>query len=270
MTAFARRVAELTGVAEDRLERLAGGDLSEALLVRRPDGRLSVAKRDPAGGAEAAMLRAIAAAGVPAPLVEGEHDGVLLLEHLANDRVFSPVAWAEIGAALRRLHDREGEQYGWGTDYQIGTVVLDNRERRDWPGFWGEQRLIATASVLDRPWRARVAEVAERLGDLLPAAPRPSLLHGDLWSGNILVADGRLAAFIDPACYHGDGEVDLAMLTLFDGPGDSFWDAYGRLEPGWEERRPVYQLFPALLNLRLWGNAYAGTVDRLLSSLGAG
>ncbi|HYG48121.1 MAG TPA: fructosamine kinase family protein [Allosphingosinicella sp.] len=269
MTAFARRVAALTGLAEDRLERLAGGDLSEALLVRRPDGRCSVAKRDLSSGAEAAMLRAIAAAGVPAPAVEGEHEGVLLLAHLPNDRVFSPAAWTEIGAALRRLHDHEGEQYGWRTDYQIGTVALDNRERRDWPGFWAEQRLAATSAVLDRPWRERVGRLAERAGRIAPPAPRPSLLHGDLWSGNILVAEGRLAALIDPACYYGDAEVDLAMLTLFDTPGESFWEAYGGLDPGWEERRPFYQLFPALLHLRLFGDTYAGMVDRLLSRLGA-
>ncbi len=269
MSAFARRVAALTGVSDDRLERLAGGDLSEALLVRRPDGRSSVAKRDLAAGAEAAMLRAISAAGLPTPLVEGEHEGVVLLEHVANDRVFSPAAWADIGAALRRLHDHCGEQYGWQVDYQIGTVVLDNREGRDWRGFLAEQRLVATAGVLDRPWRERVGRLAGRIGEIAPAEPRPSLLHGDLWSGNILVSDGRLAALIDPACYHGDREVDLAMLTLFDSPGESFWKAYGALDPGWEERRPLYQLFPALLHLRLFGDTYAGMVDRLLARLGA-
>jgi fructosamine-3-kinase len=269
MTAFARRVAALTGVAEDRLERLSGGDLSEALLIRRPDGRASVAKRDPTAGAEGAMLRAIAAAGVPAPLVEGEHDGVLLLEHIPNDRVFSPAAWADIGTSLRRLHDREGERFGWPADYQIGTVALDNRERRDWPGFWAEQRLVATAAVLDRPWRERVGALARRAGEIAPPAPPPALLHGDLWSGNILVSDGRLAALIDPACYHGDAEVDLAMLTLFDAPGPTFWEAYGSLEAGWEERRAFYQLFPALLHMRLFGDTYAGMVDRLLKALGA-
>jgi fructosamine-3-kinase len=268
VTAFARRVAALTGLAEERLERLAGGDLSEALLVRRPDGRCSVAKRDLSSGAEAAMLRAIAAAGVPAPLVEGEHEGVMLLEHIPNDRIFSPAAWTDIGAALRRLHGQEGERYGWPADYQIGTVGLDNRERSDWPGFWVEQRLVATAGVLDRPWRERIGRLTGRAREIAPAAPSPSLLHGDLWSGNILVSDGRLAALIDPACYRGDAEVDLAMLTLFDTPGETFWDAYGPLEPGWEERRPLYQLFPALLHMRLFGDSYAGMVDRLLTRLG--
>lgn len=269
MSAFESRVAELTGVSPDQLERLAGGDLSQVLLLRRPDGRCTVAKGGTAIGTEAAMLRSLAGLGVPTPAVEGEHEGVLLLEFIANDRLFSPAAWRSIGEQLKRLHAHVGEQYGWPVDYVLGTVGLDNRGTADWPAFWAEQRLIATAGVLDRPWRERVEALARRLPDHLPQSPLPSLLHGDLWGGNILVAAGRLAALIDPACYHGDGEVDLAMLTLFDTPPREFWEAYGALEPGWEERRAVYQLFPALVHLRLFGASYAPMVDRLLSASGA-
>ncbi len=268
MTAFARRVSALSGVAEDRIERLAGGDLSEVLLVPRADGPPLVAKGGPAAGTEAAMLRAFAAVGVPAPAVEAEHDGVLLLEHVENDGVFSANAWSDIGGRIAQLHARHADLYGWPTDYALGTVQLDNRERSDWPGFWGDQRLAATAGLLDRPWRARIEALIGRLGDLLPGAPPPSLLHGDLWTGNILVRGGRLAALVDPACYHGHGEVDLAMLSLFGAPSEEFEQAYGPLEPGWEERRAVYQLFPALVHLRLFGDGYAAMVDRLLIRLG--
>lgn len=268
MSAFARRVAALTGVDPDRIERLAGGDLSEVLLLRRPDGRCTVAKGGPAVGTEAAMLRTIAGLGLPAPAVEGEHDGVLLLGHVENDRLFSPAAWRSIGEALRQLHAHRGERYGWPVDYALGTIGLDNRQTGDWPAFWGEQRLLSAASVLDRPWRERVERLVRRLPGLLLASPPAALLHGDLWSGNILVSGGRLAALIDPACYHGDAEVDLAMLALFDTPPGEFWDAYGPLDPGWEGRRPVYQLFPALVHLRLFGANYAAMVDRLLAACG--
>jgi len=269
MTAFSRRVAELTGVAEDSLERLVAESVSEVLLVRRPTGSLSVAKQSPAAGVEAAMLRALAGAGLPAPMVEGEHEGVLLLEHVANDGVFSARAWADVGARIRQLHDRTGSGFGWPSDYAIGTVTFDNRETGDWPRFWGEQRLIAAASLLDRPWRERIERLSARLGDLLPAAPPAALLHGDLWTGNMLVRDGELVALVDPACYYGDAEVDLAMLDLFSPPPDDFRDAYGALAPGWRERQPVYQLFPALAHVRLWGPGYYPMVERLLAAAGA-
>lgn len=269
MTGFAERVSALTGAGGDQIERLAAESLSEVLLVRRPDGQPVVAKSSPSVATEAAMLRAIAAAGVPAPLVEGEHEGVLLLECLPNDGVFSARAWADAGAAIRRLHNRPGEAYGWPVDYAIGTVGLDNRESGDWPRFWGEQRLVATAALIDRPLRERVERLAARLGDLLAPAPPPALLHGDLWTGNMLVAEGRLVGLIDPACYHGDAEVDLAMLDLFCAPPSDFWEAYGALAPGRAERLPVYQLFPALAHLRLWGPGYIPMVERLLIAVDA-
>ncbi len=269
MTSLSRRVAALAGVEESRLERLAGGDLSEVLKVTRADGSVSVAKGGPSVATEAAMLRALAGAGMPIAAVEAEYESVLLLAFVENDHVWSPRAWASLGHALRQLHAVQGERFGWPVDYRLGSVELDNREADDWSLFWGERRLASTASVLDRPWRDRVAALVARLGDLLPHKPAPALLHGDLWTGNILVRDGELAALIDPACTHGDPEADLAMLTLFDAPPAEFWDAYGPLAAGWEARRPVYQLFPALVHLRLFGGSYAGLVDRLLSSLDA-
>jgi fructosamine-3-kinase len=268
MSAFSQSVAELTGTAEDRLERLVAESISEVLLVRRPNGELSVAKQSPAVAVEAAMLRTLLGIGLPAPMVEGEHEGVLLLQHVDNDGVFSARAWADTGARIRELHAHTGETFGWPVDYAIGTVTFDNRETGDWPRFWGEQRLIATASLLDRPWRERVERLAARLPDLLPAQPAPALLHGDLWTGNILVRDGGLVGLVDPACYHGDAEVDLAMLELFSPPPEEFHEAYGPLEPGWRERQPVYQLFPALAHVRLWGAGYYAMVDRLLRTVG--
>lgn len=268
MSGFSRRVAALAGIPEDRLRRLAGGDLSEVLLLQWADGRRSVAKGGPAIGTEAAMLRALAEAGIASPRVEAEHEGVLLLEHVVNDEVFSPSAWSAIGAAVRRLHGRTGARYGWQVDYALGSVALDNRLADDWPSFWAAQRLVAAASVLDRPWRGRVERLAKRMPELLPATPPPSLLHGDLWTGNILVANGQLAALIDPACYYGHAEVDVAMLTLFASPPAEFWEAYGEPDRDWRGRRSAYQLFPALVHLRLFGAAYAAMADRLLQELG--
>lgn len=269
MTEFRVRIAEVTGLDPGCIEPLASGSLSEVLLVRWPDGRRSAAKSSPAPRVEAGMLRALAAAGAPAPEVEAVRDGLLLLEFVENDGVFDDRAWADAGARLRALHGCTGSGYGWNADYAFGKVPLDNRQCPDWPEFWAEQRLLPTARLVGRQWSDRVERLAARIDDLLPARPPPALLHGDLWSGNLLVRDGKLAALIDPACYFGDAEVDLAMLHLFGSPGEALQQLYGPLEPGWRERRPLYQLFPALVHLALFGSGYASMVDRLLARSGA-
>lgn len=259
----------LTSVAPERLQRLYGGDLSEVLLLQREGGQAVVAKGGPAAGTEAQMLRELAAAGVPVPAVEAEYGDVLLIEYVESDEAFTPRAWADIGVQVRAMHGHLGDSFGWRVDYAFGSVRLDNKPGQDWPRFWGEQRLVETAALLDRPWRERVERLAGRMDELLPERPAASMLHGDLWAGNMLVKDGRLAALIDPACYHGDAEVDLAMICLFGRPDGAFWEAYGALDAGWEERRSIYQLFPALVHLRLFGASYGPLADRLLSAAGA-
>jgi fructosamine-3-kinase len=268
MNALKQRVAELTGVGEDGMERLAGGDVSGALLVTHPDGTRLVAK----GGmtvTEAMMLRALAEAGAPVPPIEGEYGGVLMLGYVENDGLFSPRAWADLGRILRTIHERQGETYGWPVDYAAGSVEISNRPARDWAQFWAEERLTAPAAVLDRPWRERVSRAAEIAREMLPRSPVPALLHGDMWRGNVLVAGGQVAALIDPISYYGHGEADLAMLTLFDAPPEEFWDSFGPLEEGAEERRPIYELFHALVHVRLYGATYHPLADRLLTGLGA-
>lgn len=248
------------------MERLAGGDLSTVMLVHRPGAPAVVAKV--AVGSEAAMLRAIGERNVPIPTIEVERDGILLLGHVANDGRFDARAWHDIGLHLAKLHAPGHEAYGWYQDHRFGPLPIDNRTASDWPTFWGQRRLLKVSRELDRRWWKRVELLVARLADLVPTAPAAALLHGDLWSGNLLVRKSRLAAMIDPACYHGHAEVDLAMLTLFDAPGPGFWESYGPLEPGWRERRDCYQLFPALVHLRLFGDGYAAMVDRLLRSAG--
>ncbi|WP_232629883.1 fructosamine kinase family protein [Methylobacterium sp. Leaf118] len=265
--ALARRGAALLGGDLASARRLPGGDLSVCLLIRLADGREAVVKSGPDPRAEAAMLAAIAATGAPAPAMLACDAAVLALEVLPDTGAAAGAA-ADLGRAVARLHAATAERYGWPTDYAFGSVIIENAGSDDWPAFWGERRLLCHAGHLPRALMRRLERLAADLGSRLPARPRPALLHGDLWGGNVLTAGARVAGLIDPACYHGHAEVDLAMLSLFGRPGPGFREAYGGSEPGEAERAPIYTLWPALVHLRLFGTGYQGLVEGLLDEAG--
>ncbi|WP_337588228.1 fructosamine kinase family protein [Thioclava atlantica] len=265
--------AVLLGESVIRAQVLAGGDLSPVVSLSLTDGREVVAKGGPFPRIEGAMLQALSGAGAPVPRVLAVSERILVLERLAEGGGLAGSGWAELGTMLRALHSAPGAgevaPYGWAEDYAFGSVAIPNAPLASWPDFWAERRLRPSLPALPSGLAHRVERVAADLRDRLPDRPFPALLHGDLWVGNVLASQGRLSGLIDPACYYGDAEVDLAMLHLFGAPGPSFKQAYGALEPGWEERRAVYQLWPALVHVRLFGAGYHGMLAGLLNRLGA-
>ena len=118
----------------------------------------------------------------------------------------------------------------------------------------------------------RIERLAERLDDLLIEPAFPSLLHGDLWTGNVLTRSGRVAGFVDPAIYCGSPEIELAFGTLFGTFGEAFFEAYTSampLEPGFHELRlSLYNLYPRLVHVRLFGSSYLAGIDATLARLG--
>jgi fructosamine-3-kinase len=267
MKALAEAAAALLGGTLRTAKALHGGCLSQILLITLNDGREAIVKGGGASLVEAAMLRATAASGAPAPQVFAAEGGILVMEAMRADGGLSN-AWASLGEALAKLHAAKGNACGWADDYAFGAVAIENGWMKSWPVFWAERRLLPNCSHVASALGRRIEVLAADLPNRLPELPAPSLLHGDLWGGNILAAGNEVTAFIDPACYYGHGEVDIAMLNLFDGPSPAFYNAYGALEPGWKKRLIIYQLWPALVHVRLFGSGYRSMVERLLSHAG--
>ncbi|MBQ0945460.1 fructosamine kinase family protein [Ideonella sp. 4Y16] len=222
--------------------------------------------------AEADGLRALAAArALRVPAVAGVflHEGtaVLALEWL-DLKPLGDAGGAAFGAALAALHTAEAPaRYGWSRGNWLGATPQDNAWTAgdglaDWLGFLATRRLRPLAQGLD----AALVDAVERLIARLPAlfddghVPRPSLIHGDLWSGNWgALADGTPVVF-DPAVSVSDAEAELAMMELFGAPPPAFWPAYRAAAPlhgGYVRRRPVYQLVHLLNHARLFGGGYA-------------
>jgi fructosamine-3-kinase len=246
---------------------LHGGDLSEVIRLELTAGKDVVAKSGPYPDREARMLRKLADAGanVPRPIASNAH--VLVLEDLGKAASPNDQAWRALGAALRALHTDQGHRYGWDEDYAFGPVRIHNGWSDVWSDFWYERRLAADIEALPKDIARTLEKLQSRIKGLLPDRPPHSLLHGDLWSGNVHFTATGDAYLIDPASYYGHAEVDLAMLTLFGSPPKVFWTAYGALDDGWERRRYAYQLWPALVHLRLFGSVYRSLVERLLAAL---
>ena len=261
-------VQRLLGSAVRSSQPLHGGDLSQVSRLTLADGRNVVAKTGPLVATEARMLQAMAQNGAPVPKVLATEGTLLLLSHLDETHA-SPVGWRTLGATLRQLHAQSGKSYGWDEDYAFGSVTIFNAWRSNWPGFWAEHRLLAHQDALPPEIARRLERLATRLPELLPETPPPAFLHGDLWSGNVLFDHGQKAWLIDPACYFGHNEVDLAMLHLFATPPDAFWQGYGAPDPGWRDRLPIYQIWPALVHLRLFGSGYRGMLTSRLDALQA-
>lgn len=252
---------------------LYGGDLSSVHRLELADGRTLVAKQSPNAGIEAAMLGAIRATGAPAPAVLAARDELFVMEWVdANDSLAT--AWDDLAAVLHKLHhvapdDRRGSKvlYGWPVDYAFGPVAIPGGMHRDWPSFWAQNRLLCHIPHVPTDIAARLERLCAAMADYLPQEPRPALLHGDLWGGNVMVRGACVAGLIDPACCYGDPVVDLAMLTLFDHPPPHFFTTL-RLEAGWRERLPIYSLWPLLVHLRLFGEGYRRAVENALARSG--
>ena len=259
--------APLLGQPVQEATRLGGGSLSAVYLLRLGDGSTAVAKTGAGVGCEARMLGAMANAGAPVPAILASTDNTLILQYLQSHPP-DAAEWQSLGTGLRRLHRSTQHQFGWPEDYAFGPVAIRNTPCRNWPEFWADNRLLPFCSGLAPELAHRVEALCGALPNLLPAQPRPALLHGDLWTGNVLFGPDGTAHMIDPACYYGHGEVDLAMLHLFATPDAAFQAAYGALQAGWQVRRPIYALWPALVHLRLFGDSYAGLVNSCLRSAG--
>ena len=263
---WAERIAAITGSAVVGSRRLAG-DLGGATRIELADGRVIVAKQGERAGAEAAMLEALRDGGAPAPRVLHHERDLLLMEHVEADGSRGDDAWRDLARVLETLHAPREGAYGWDADHAFGPLAIRNPRTGNWARFWGENRLACHAPFVGSALGTRLEALAARLGDLVPDQPPAALLHGDLWGGNILFGAGRVVALIDPACYIGHREVDVAMLTLFDHPPEAFLGSLS-LEAGWRERLPIYRLWPLLVHLRLFGSGYRDAVKRALDACG--
>lgn len=273
------RIETTMGASIAAAERLGGGQIATVWRVELADRRSLVVKSGRGLALEAWMLRYLKSrTNVPVPEVHQADDDLLIMAFIDNDSRLEPAAETHLGEIVAALHAIEWPRFGFERDTLIGGLPQANSPTYDWPAFFRDHRLLAmghaglAAGMLPPPLMARLEALCGRLSRWIGNEARPSLIHGDLWAGNILSRGSQIVGLIDPALYFADPEIELAFMTLFDSVGERFFASYGErrtVRPGFfEERRDLYNLYPLLVHVRLFGGAYVAQVDRTLARYG--
>ncbi len=278
--AIAEEALRTAGVGHLKaLRAVGGGDVAAAYQVETDVRRvfLKVGAVDHPFDAEALALAELAATQTlraPRVLARGTAAGAgyLLLEWID---LGDSGDWDAAGRQLAALHACTQSRYGWNRDNTIGASPQSNSPSANWAEFFREQRLRRQFALARAGRLARLAELEQaacRASDRLLAGhvPLPSLLHGDLWRGNLAFDRGGGPVIFDPACYYGDAETDLAMTRLFGGFPERFYRAYTVARPpaaGSEGRVPLYQLYHVLNHANLFGGSYVAQAAALIEKL---
>ncbi len=269
------------GLTVLRTEQVHGGDINAAFCLHTSNGKyfLKVNQavlcpdmflKETAGLSQLKKSRTISIPSVISTGVAGEHQYLLLewIEKGQPDKRF----WENFGHQLARLHQQPQSFFGWTTDNYIGRLHQSNKQHSTWDEFYTECRIMPMVEILfnkqlfTRTDINAAGHFCNQLDSLFPVE-HPSLLHGDLWSGNYSVTpDGHPVVF-DPAVYYGHREMDLGMTQLFGGFDPRFYEAYHELyplEPGWEKRLKLTEAWPLLVHAVLFGGFYIGRAREVL------
>ncbi len=263
------------------LRRVSGGDINDSFLLEfEEDSPIFLKTKSGVHlefyQAEADGLKALSKSvslKVPRVLIVDEYQGeaFLALEFLEEGAKRDSQI---LGNGLARLHRNLNSDFGWHRNNFIGALDQINDWHVDWPAFYAEQRIIPQVKMafdsgyLESKDSLAVERFLKRYPDLVPRE-KASLLHGDLWSGNVLYQESGEPALIDPAVYFGHREMDLAMMKLFGGFGSEVFNTYQEnypLEGDWQGRVPYHQLYPLLVHLNLFGLSYRNSCREIWRS----
>lgn len=272
-------IETLTGAHIKSISPMGGGCVGDVSKVVLGDGTCLVAKTGEGIDIEGRMLRYLADhSTLPVPDVVHCDNGLLLMTLLASGGNLNGSAQIHAADLVAALHDISAENFGFKFDTVIGGLPQPNPPNESWLDFFARHRLIdmarqgLDAGRLPAGLMTRIETLAGNLERWLSEPEKPSLIHGDMWGGNVLVENSRITGFIDPALSFADPEIELAFTTLFSTFGDTFFSRYREhrpIAPGFfEERRDLYNLYPLLVHVCLFGGSYVGSVDKTLRRFG--
>jgi len=199
-------------------------------------------------------------------------DSFLILNFIESGNMTKDF-WDLFAKNLVALHKNTNKNFGLNHDNYIGSLKQFNDWENSWSDFFREQRLevqlkmARDSSLLERSIVSAFERFYKRIDEIFPNE-QPSLVHGDLWSGNFMVGEKGEPIIIDPAVYYGHREMDLGMSQLFGGFSNEFYNSYNKyfpLEKGWQKRMDYCNLYPLLVHVNLFGGGYMSSVKSIIS-----
>ena len=212
------------------------------------------------------------------PKVVKSNDNFLIMEYLENDNDKPDSTNIDFLESIVKIHSVSNRQYGFGFNTQIGAIKQINNFENNWVYFYSNYRLndileIANKRInLGKVINKKILLILNNMKNLIPSNPKPLLLHGELWEGNILFKKNKFVGFIDPGSFFGHSEMEVAYLRWFNSPfvDINFLDKYNDkilLDKDYLNYEPIYQLYYALCNVALWDSSYIKEVKKILDKI---
>ena len=210
------------------------------------------------------------------PSVKFFSKDLLIIDYIEHDNIKKEDYQEQLCKKLLLLHRVSNKKYGFEFDTQIGGLKQENNYDDNWINFFRDKRLnmiferINQKNPMSKCINIKIETLIKNLNNFLPKNPKISLLHGDLWEGNILFNKGKLVGLIDPGIYFGHNELEIAYLTWFNYVDNKFFEVYTNsfnISKDFYNYEPVYQLYFSLLNVHLWDRSYVEDVSLLLKKI---
>lgn len=255
---------------------LSSTEINKVYRITVADGRTFVAKvADRLLDEEAWMIQYLKEhSHLPVPEVYYSNPQIIIMNFIESDYGVDEVSQPHAAELLAELHSIAGTAYGFERDTLIGPFLQPNHQTENWVDFFSEYRLQYMAQQVfdegrvDKKFMKKVEKLAAKLGQYITEPNPPSLIHGNVWGGNILSARKEIRAFLNPAIYYADSEMEIAYIRLFNTFGPRFFQRYAELRPiadgFFEVRSHLYSLYYLLMHSRLFGRSYILKAERIL------
>ena len=203
-------------------------------------------------------------------------DYILIMEYIKNNGLKENNFEKNLAKNVAKIHEMKNQKYGFDFDTPIGGLKQPSKFSNNWVNFYKEKRLGMIFELINKenpmPLEINkdIEKIINNIENILPKNPRPSLIHGDLWKGNILYYNGKLVGLIDPGIYFAHNEMEISYLTWFKYVSNNFLNYYSdffKIDNYYKDYEPIYQLYYCLLNVHLWSREYINNTKELIEKI---